>query len=188
MAWLEAQRWFLPVITVVFITATIEILCTSLPLPLGGLSVLGVFLLTLFLLTAIYLYVRFLQPKDVRRPRSLLLLGALFLIVLLMTRYGLAIIAALYVRYPEIPFSAMRAALPVPVAGVLLATLFNARLAFAGSLSFAILASIVLGAPLEYFLYAFVGSLVGIFAVAGVESRTVFFRAGAWIAVGNAYV
>jgi putative nucleotidyltransferase with HDIG domain len=187
MAWLEAQRWFLPVVTVFFLIATLQILCSSLPLPLGPWSVLGALLITVFLLGALYLYVRFLQPKDVHRPRSLLLLGTVLVIVLLLTRYGLSVAVALDLRYPEIPFSSLRAALPVPLGGVLLATLFNTRLAFAGSLSLAIMASLVLGADLQYFLVTFVASLVGIFSVASVQSRTVFFRAGLWIAVANAY-
>ncbi len=188
MAWLESRRWFLPAVTVFFLVATLQILCSSLRLPLGALSVLGVFLLTAFLLIALYLYVRFLQPKDVQRPRSLLLLGTVLLIVLLLTRYGVAIISSLDVTYPDVPFSAMQAALPVPLGGVLLAILFNARLAFAGSLSLSLLSSLMLAAPLSYFIFAFVGSLVGIFSLAGAESRTAFVRAGALVALANVYI
>ena len=56
----------------------------------------------------------------------------------------------------------MRAALPIPLGGVLLTVLFNSRLAFAGALSLTILTGLMLNAPLSYFLFTFVGSVVGI--------------------------
>jgi cyclic-di-AMP phosphodiesterase PgpH len=187
MAWLEAQRWFLPAATVIFLLTTVEILSSSLPLPLGAWSVLGVALLVALLLAALYTYVRALQPKEVARPRSLLLIATILLIVLLLTRYGLVVIQALYQMLPHTPFSAMRAALPIPLGGVLFTVLFNSRLAFAGSLSLTILTGLMLAAPLPYFMYTFVGSLVGIFALAGRQERTAFFRAGGAIGVANAY-
>jgi len=187
MAWLEAQRWFLPAATAIFLLASVEILSSNLPLPLGMLSILGVVLLVAFLVAALYAYVRALQPKDVARPRSLLLIGTVLLIVLLLTHYGLLVIHALSQSFPHIPFSAMRAALPIPLGGVLLTVLFNSRLAFAGALNLTILTGLMLAAPLSYFMFTFVGSMVGIFAIAGRQERTAFFRAGAAIGLANAY-
>lgn len=187
MAWLESQRWFLPLATAAFLVATVEILSSSLPLPWGALSVLGVALLLAFLMAALYAYVRTLQPKEVARPRSLLLLGTILLVVLLLARYGLAVITALSQSFPHIPFSAMRAALPVPLGGILLTVLFNARLAFAGSLVLTILTGLMFEAPLSHFLFTFVGSLVGIFGMAGRQERTAFFRAGGLIGLANTY-
>lgn len=187
MAWLEAQRWFLPGATAIFLVASVEILSSNLPLPLGMLSILGVALLVALLLAALYAYVRALQPKDVARPRSLLLIGTIFMIVLLLAHYGLMVIHALSQSFPHIPVSAMRAALPIPLGGMLLTVLFSSRLAFAGALSLTILTGLMLAAPLSYFLFTFVGSVVGIFAIAGRQERTAFFRAGGVIGLGNAY-
>ncbi len=187
VARLEQQRWFLPAVAAFFLLATLQILSSNLALPLGALSVLGVFLLVAFLLGALYAYVRALQPKEVRRPRSLVLLGTILLVVLLLTRYGLVIITSLHQSFPHIPISALRAGLPVPLGGVLLTVLFNARLAFAGSLILTILAGIMLAAPIEYFLFTFVGSLVGIFSLARRQGRTAFFRAGSLLGLANAY-
>lgn len=187
MGWLEAQRWFLPGATAIFLVATVEILSFNLPLPFGVLSILGVAMLVALLLAALYAYVRALQPKDVARPRSLLLIGTILLIVLLLAHYGLLVIHALAQSFPHIPLSAMRAALPIPLGGVLLTVLFNSRLAFAGALSLTILTGVMLAAPLSYFLFMFVGSVVGIFAIAGRQERTAFFRAGGVIGLGNAY-
>ncbi|MBI2562692.1 MAG: HDIG domain-containing protein [candidate division NC10 bacterium] len=187
VARLEQQRWFLPAVAAFFLLATLQILSSNLPLPRGALSVLGVFLLVAFLLGALYAYVRAPQPKEVRRPRSLVLLGTILLVVLLLTRYGLVIITSLHQSFPHIPISALRAGLPVPLGGVLLTVLFNARLAFAGSLILTILAGIMLAAPIEYFLFTFVGSLVGIFSLARRQGRTAFFRAGSLLVLANAY-
>lgn len=187
VGWLEDQRWFLQAATVVFLITTVELLTSNLPLPLGLLSVVGVVLLVGFLLAALYAYVRVLQPKEVARSRSLLLIGMVLLIVLVLTRYSLVVVDALYQIYPHVPFSAMRAAVPIPLGGVLLTVLFNARLAFAGSLSLTMLTGLMLAAPMSYFMFTFVGSLVGIFAMAGRQERTAFFRAGGAIGAANAY-
>jgi putative nucleotidyltransferase with HDIG domain len=187
VARLEEQRWFLPAVTAIFLLATLQILSSNLTLPLGLLSILGVLLLVAFLLGALYAYIQVLQPKEVRRPRNLVLLGTILLLVLLLARYGLVVVTALHRSFPDMPLSAMRAALPVPVGGVLLTVLFNPRLAFAGSLALTILTGIMLAAPLQYFLYTFVGSLVGIFSLAGRQERTAFFRAGGLLGLSNAY-
>ncbi len=187
VAWLERQRWFLPAISILFLAIAIEILASNLPVPLGAASILGIFLLVIFLLGALYAYVRALQPKEVRRPRSLALLGTVLLVVLLLIRFGLVVITSLHQSFPHIPLSAMQAGLPVPLGGALLAVLFNPRLAYAGSLALTILTGLMLNAPLDYFLYIFVGSLVSIFTLVGRQRRTAFFRAGGLLGVANAY-
>jgi putative nucleotidyltransferase with HDIG domain len=188
VARLEQQRWFLPAVAAFFLLATIRILSSNLPLPLGALSLLGLFLQVAFLLGALYAYIRALQPKEVRRPRSLVLLGAILLVVLLLNRYALVVITSLHQSFPHIPFPAMRAALPVPLGGVLLTVLFNARLAFAGSLVLTVLMGIMLAAPIDYVLFAFVGCLVSVFTLAGRQRRTAFFRAGGVLGLANAYI
>ncbi len=188
IARLEQQRWCLPALAAFFLLCTVQILASNLPLPLGSLSVLGVFLLALFLLCALAAYVWALQPKEIRRPRNLALLGTVLLLVLLLNRYGIVIVTSLSQTYPHLPLPALRAALPVPLGGVLLAILFNARLAFAGSLVLTILTGIMLAAPIDYFLFSFVGSLVGIFTLARYRGRTAFVRAGGTIGLANAYV
>ncbi len=187
VAHLEQRRWFLPAVAAFFLVATVEILSSNLSLPMGALSVLGVFLLVAFLLAALYAYVRAMQPKEVRRPRSLVLIGIVLLVVLLLNRYGLTVITSLHKTYPHLSLSAMRAALPVPLGAVLLTVLFNPRLAFAGSLVLTILTGVMLDAPIQYFLFTFVGSLVGVSSLAGRVGRTAFFRAGSVLGLANAY-
>jgi putative nucleotidyltransferase with HDIG domain len=187
VARLEQQPWFLPGFGVVFLLITLELLSTSRPLPFGVWSVLGLFLVVVFLVASLATYLWALQPREVRRPRSLLLIGTILLTVLVLTRLGQLTIAALHVSFPHIPLSAMQAALPIPLAGVLFTVLLNARMAFAGSLCLTLLAGLMLAAPMPYFLYGFVGSVVGIFAIARRRERTLFFRAGAAVALANTY-
>jgi putative nucleotidyltransferase with HDIG domain len=184
---LERQRWFLPATTLVFLIAAVQIVTSSLPAPLGAGAILGSILLVGFLLATFYTYIRALQPKHVAQPRSLLCIGAVLLIVLLLARYGLTVVTALHASFPHLSLSAMRAALPIPLGGILLTVLFNARLAFAGSLSLTILVSLMLEAPLSYFLYTFVGSAVGIFALSRQQQRSAIFRAGGAVALANTY-
>jgi len=183
----EQQRWCLPTLAAFFLFCAVQVLSSSLPLPLGILSILGVFLLVAFLLGALSTYVWALQPKEVRRPRNLALLGTVLLLVLVLNRYGLVIITSLHQSFPDIPLSALRAALPVPLGGVLLTILLNARLAFAGSLVLTILTGIMLAAPIDYFLFSFVGSLAGVFSLARHRGRTAFFRAGGMLGLAGAY-
>jgi putative nucleotidyltransferase with HDIG domain len=184
---LEQKWWFLPAVAGFFLVATVEILSSNHTLPMGALSVLGIFLLVAFLLAALYAYVRVLQPKEVRRPRSLVLIGIILVLVLLLTRYGLTVINSLHSSYPHIPLSAMRASLPVPLGAVLLTVLFNPRLAFAGSLVLTILTGVMLADPIQYFLFTFVGSVVGVFSLSARAGRTAFFRAGSVVGLANAY-
>ncbi len=184
---LERQRWLLPALGILFLAATHEILRSNLTLPLGLLSSVGLLLTVSFLMGALYAYVRGLQPKRVRRPRSLLLLGVVILVVLFLIRLGLVVAYALHFSFPHIPMAALRAALPVPLGGVLLTILFNPRLAFAGSLVLTILTGVMLETPIDYFLFTFVGSLVAIFSLTGRQGRTAFFRAGSALALGNLY-
>ncbi len=184
---LEQKRWFLPAASAVLLLATVDILSSSVALPLGIWSVLGMFLLVLFLSAVLYTYVRMLQPREVARTRSFLLLGTILLIVLILTRLGLVMASSLHQTFPEIPFSAMRAALPISLGGVLITVLFNARLAVAGALCLTILTGLMLDAPIEFFMFTFVGGIVGIFALARRQDRTAFFRAGGAISLANVY-
>jgi hypothetical protein len=188
IARLEQQRWCLPALALFFLVCTVQILSSGLPLRLGARSVLGLYLLVAFLLGSLAAYVWALQPKELRRPRNLALVGTVLLLVLVLNHIGVVVINSLRQSYSHIPLSAMRAALPVPLGGVLLTVLFNARLAFAGSLVLTILTGIMVAAPIDYLLYSFVGSLVGVFALARHRERMAFFRAGAMLALANAYI
>lgn len=70
MARLEQQVWFLPAFGALFLLAALYLLSDSRPLPYGGWSVLGLFLLLVFLTGSLSAYIRYLQPRDAWRPAA----------------------------------------------------------------------------------------------------------------------
>lgn len=155
--------------------------------PAGPRSFLGFLPLVLLVFGALYQYVQQLQTKDIRRPKNQALLAASILLVLALVRLGVLLAESVHLQSPHVPTRSLLYAAPGALAGVLLAVLFNARLAFAGSLAVGILATFMVGPELrfEFFLYTFMGCLVGTFGIAGQQERTGFFRAGALIAGAN---
>jgi len=155
--------------------------------PLGLLSFLGFLPLALLIFGALHLYVQQLQTKEIRRPKSQALLAAVILLVLGLVRLAALLAESVHLQSPHLPIRSLLYVAPGALAGVLLAVLFNARLAFAGSLAVSILAAFMMGVQphFEFFLYTFMGCLVGTFGIAGQQGRTGFFKAGALVAVAN---
>ncbi len=166
---------------------TVLLVAGSASLALGPLSVLGFLPLVLLVFGALHLYVHQLQSKDIRRPKNQALLAAVILLVLALVRLESVLAESVHLHSPHLPFRSLLYVAPGPLAGVLLAVLFNLRLAFAGSLAVSILATFLVGAQpgFEFFLYTFLGCLVGTFGIAGQQERTGFFKAGALVAVAN---
>lgn len=186
------RRWeerppFLILVVVLLLGGTVALQASFRPLSRGAVSVAGLALLTAFVLAALYVYVRKLQPKEVQHPKNLALLAAVIVLVLFIARALLLVADALRASFPFLPRTSLGYAVPVALGGVLLTILLNPRLAFAGSIAISILASLLAGGDLRFFLFGFVGSLVGVFAVSGPPERTTFFRAGAVVAGANAY-
>ncbi len=151
---------------------------------------LGSLLLVLLVFGALAVYLRQLQPKEMHRPTSQALLLAVILVVLGTVRLGEMLATSVSFHSPHLPLRSLMYAAPGALAGVLLAVLFNARLAFAGSLAVSILATFMMGGSgpprFEFFLFTFMGCLVGAFGIVGQQERTGFFKAGALVAVANA--
>lgn len=184
---LEEQRAFLWGTGGLISAGIFALLVSNLRDPAEPLALAGLLLQIAFVLGVLGLYVRRVQPKEVQHPRSMALLGVVILVTLALVRGALLLAASLAQRFPQIPVVALHHAVPVPVGGALLAVLFNSRLAFAGSLAISILAALMVGAPFPFFLFAFVGSLMAVFATAGQQDRGAFFRAGGWVGAANLY-
>jgi len=167
---------------------TVLLVAGAAPLAPGPGSVLGFLLLVLLGYGALYVYVHQLQPKAVRRPKNLALLAAVILVVLALVRLGLGLAASVHGHSPHLPLRPLFYAAPGALAGVLLAVLLNARVAFAGSLIVSILATFMVAVELrfDFFLYTFLGCLAATFGIAGQQERTGFFKAGALVALANA--
>lgn len=171
----------------VAILAVSILLASSPALPSGILSLLGICLLVGFLLGSLYLYIRTLQPEPIRRPRSLFLLASVILLTVAIARGFLFLTRSVSHALPSVPLSSLEYTVPVALGGLLLAVLFNSRLAFAGSLAISILTSLLASAELRFFLYSFVGSLTAIFALVGQKDRATLLRAGGLVGLANLY-
>jgi len=165
----------------------ILLLASSETLPAGALPLLGICLLVGFLLGSLYLYIFTLQPVALRRPNSLLLLASVILLSVAVTRFFLFLSHSIHQALPSVPVSALEYMVPVALGGLLLAVLFNSRLAFAGALAISILTSLLASAELRFFLYSFVGSLTAIFSLVGQKSRATLLKAGALVGLANLY-
>lgn len=166
----------------------ISILLASSPaLPSGILPLLGICLLVSFLLGSLYLYIWTLQPEPVRRPKSLFLLASVTLLTVAVARGFLFFTRSVSHALPNVPLSSLEYTVPVALGGLLLAVLFNSRLAFAGGLAISILTSLLASAELRFFLYSFVGSLTAIFALVGQKDRATLLKAGGLVGLANLY-
>ncbi len=185
--WLERHPVAFHSLSGLAVVAIILLLASSQALPAGILPILGICLLVSFLLGSLCLYIWALQPIAMRRPRNLFLLASVILLTVAITRYFLFFIPSVNQALPNVPLSALEYSIPVALGGLLLAVLFNSRLAFAGALAISILTSLLTYAGLRFFLLSFVGSLTGIFALVGRKDRATLLRAGAMVGLANVY-
>jgi putative nucleotidyltransferase with HDIG domain len=184
---LEQHPFALHLLSGLAVLAIILLLASSPALPPGTLSLLGICLLVGLLLGSLCLYIWTLQPKAMRRPKNLFLVASVILLTVAITRYFLFFIPSVHHALPNVPLSALEYSIPVALGGLLLAVLFNSRLAFAGALAISILTSLLVSAELRFFLYSFVGSLTAIFALVGQKDRATLLKAGAMIGLANLY-
>ncbi|MCZ7626774.1 MAG: hypothetical protein C3F12_13245 [Candidatus Methylomirabilota bacterium] len=184
---LEAHPGALYALCGLAVVAIVLVVASSPVLPPGILTLLGICLLVGFLLGSLYLYIWTLQPKPLRQPKSLLLLTSVILLTVAVTRLFVLFLPSVHQTLPTVPASALEYTIPVAIGGLLLAILFNSRLAFAGALAINILASLLTADGFRFFLYSLVSNLVAIFALVGRKDRTIFLKAGVAVGLANLY-
>lgn len=172
---------------VTFLLAVTTLIFSVYPRPWQPYKLTGLFFLVLFITFSLYYYIIRLQPRYLQTPKNLLLLATIILLVLLIVRYTLLLIVSLNNTFPFYPISSLEYSLPVALGGLFLAVLFNIRLAFAGSLAICILATFMVSGEFRFFLFSFVGSLVGAFTVSDSQDRTTLFKSGLIISLVNLY-
>ncbi len=183
----EEQPRILRLSGVLYVLLTGFLLASAAPPDAGPPALLGLLLISAFVLGTLAIYMLRLQPRQWQTPKHLSLLATVVLATLLVVR-GAAILArALATHFPAVPRVSFEYGLPVAVGAVLLAVLFNARVAFAGSLAISVLATLMVAMSMKFFLFALVGGLVGVFAIPPVQDRSTFFKAGCWVSVASAY-
>ena len=169
------------------VLATILLIASSPALQAGFLPFLGICLLVSFLLGSLCLYIWTLQPKPMRRPKSLFLLASVILLTVAITRSFFFFLPSVHQTLPNVPASALEYSIPVALGGLLLAILFNSRLAFAGALAISILTSLLAADGFRFFLYSLVSSLTAIFVLVGQKDRATLLKAGAAVGLANLY-
>lgn len=169
------------------VLAIILLIASSPTLPAGILPLLGICLLVNLLLGSLCLYIWTLQSKPMRRPKSLLLLASVILLTVAITRSFFFFLPSAHQALPHVPASALEYSIPVALGGLLLALLFNSRLAFAGALAISILTSLLAADGFRFFLYSLVSSLAAIFALVGQKDRATLLKAGAAVGLANLY-
>jgi putative nucleotidyltransferase with HDIG domain len=169
------------------VLAIILVIASSPALPAGILPLLGVCLLVSFLLGSLYLYIWTLQPKPLRQPKSLFLLASVILLTVAVARSFFFFLPSVHQTLPNVPTSALEYSIPVALGGLLLAILFNRRLAFAGALAMSILTALLTADGFRFFLYGLVSSLAAIFALVGQKDRAILLKAGVAVGLANLY-
>lgn len=182
----EMGRWVQVLGMVTFLLAVTTLIFSVYPRPWQLYKLSGLFFLVLFITFSLYYYIIRLQPRYLQTPKNLLLLATIILLVLIIVRYTLLLIISLNNTF-FYPISSLEYSLPVALGGLFLAVLFNIRLAFAGSLAISILATFMVSGEFRFFLFSFVGSLVGAFVVSDSQDRTTLFKSGLIISLVNLY-
>lgn len=167
--------------------AIILVTASSPVLPPGILTFLGICLLVGLLLGSLCLYIWTLQPKPLRQPKNLFLLASVMLLTVAVARTSVLFLPSVHQTLPDVPAGALEYTIPVAIGGLLLAILFNSRLAFAGALAISILAALLAADGFRFFLFSLVSSLAAIFALVGRKDRTILLKAGVAVGLANLY-
>jgi len=148
-------------------------------------AVLSLLAIPALITVIVYGYLLRWQSQEIIRPKSLRMIAVVVLLVSLICRIILVLAKSVHAGFPFIPRSSLEYSIPVALTGVLLSVIFNARLAFAGSLGAIILFDFLATDPFNFFLVSLCGSLVGILALTEPEERASFLKAGGIIGIGN---
>lgn len=169
------------------VLAIVLVIASSPALPPGILTLLGICLLVSFLLGSLYLYIWTLQPRPLRLPKSLFLVTSVIVLTVAIARSFFLFLPSIHQTLPNVPASALEYSIPVAIGGLLLAILFNSRLALAGALAISILTSFLAADGFRFFLYSLVSSLAAIFALVGRKDRAILLKAGMAVGLANLY-
>ncbi len=179
-------RPLIPLVVVLVLGVIIGFVVASYrPYPFGPISTLAILILVLFVLGTLYFYVRFLETRPTISSKNIYLLGTVILLAILIFRLQLVILSSLHQTFPFIPLHSFYYTIPVALGSVLLTVLFNARTAFGAAVAVSIITTLMVTEEISFLLYGIVGAMVGAFSIRRTQERTVFYRAGFWVALAN---
>ncbi|MFU8806313.1 MAG: HD family phosphohydrolase, partial [Bradymonadaceae bacterium] len=142
----------------------------------------GVAAFCLLLLMVLFVFGR----KNIRRfqprPKDIVFMGATLLLMLLLTRMGVAMSHAIAEQIAIVPVEAWYYAIPVAAGGMLIRLVLNSEHAVIFTILFAVLVGVIADNSLFFAAHAAMGSLVGITSVQQVKHRMALMWSG--LAVG----
>lgn len=150
--------------------------------PLPFKNVFGVSLMVLLLGGMVLFYV-YRQHREIYRSsfHYLYLIGIIVVTVLLL---GKMIVAVHVTQWPE--FGAqMGYAVPVAMAGMLIAILLDSRLAVVVVAAMAAFLGLMTGGNFEFALVGLIGGIAGVYSVSKLSQRTDLVRAGLFVTAAN---
>lgn len=146
----------------------------------------GVAAFCLLLLMTLFLFgrknIRRFQPK----PKDIVFMGATLLMMLLLTRMGVAMSHAIAEQLAIVPVEAWYYAIPVAAGGMLIRLVLNSEHAVIFTILFAVLVGVIAENSLFFAAYAAMGSLVGITSVQQVKHRMALMWSGLAVGAVNA--
>lgn len=148
----------------------------------------GMLLLVSLVFLGFYLYIKKFQQELGFNSQQVLLFSSIFLVCTLIYRIFYYLVKVLSSQTTSLSLSSLQYCLPLALGGVLLAILFNIRLAIVGSVITGIFATIIVGGSFYYFIFSLAGAVVGAFSLTKYEQRTALIRSGLLIALANVYV
>jgi putative nucleotidyltransferase with HDIG domain len=138
------------------------------------------------MLCAMYL-VNLMSNKNTATPvRDMLLNAILILFIFLMVVAGNFMAGEIARGFESITHMAFLFAIPVASGAMIICSFLGMRVASGFSLIIAVLASIVLGSRVEFFVYFFITSLIAAYHVKNSRERSVFIKAGIRVGVYSA--
>jgi cyclic-di-AMP phosphodiesterase PgpH len=145
----------------------------------------GIAAFSLLLLMILYLFGRRNIRKFRPRPRDIVFMGSTLLMMLLLTRMGVAMSHALAEQLAIVPVEAWYFAIPVAAGGMLIRLVLNSEHAIIFTILFAILVGVIADNSLFFAAHAAIGSLVGITSVQQVKHRMALMWSGLLVGAVN---
>ncbi|TXD37761.1 HDIG domain-containing protein [Lujinxingia vulgaris] len=146
----------------------------------------GVAIFSLLLLLVFYGFGRRNIRKFRPQPRDIVFMGTTLLVMLLITRVGVALSAALAEQIAVIPAQAWYFALPVAAGGMLIRLVLDSEHAVIFTLLFSVLVGVIADNSLFFSAFTAMGTLVGVTTVQQVKHRMALMWSGLAVGVVNA--
>jgi len=145
----------------------------------------GTSLLVILLLVVLFEFSSANIRKFAPRDKDLLFLSLLIVLLLSVTRASVEVFPLIGQALPEIPPSAYVYAIGIAGGAMLVRILLNSETTLVFSFVISLFASWLMEENLFFFLYFFIGSVVGAHSVVHSEERTIIVKAGAKVGLVN---